>query len=65
MRTKHWMAGLLVLALVFTLSPTLTPAQSGAPTRPHKYNLLGESVGLLGYDPVSYFPEGGPSPRRG
>lgn len=31
----------------------------------HKYNLLGESVGLVGFDPVSYFPEGGGKPSKG
>jgi YHS domain-containing protein len=29
------------------------------------YNTLGESVGLVGYDPVSYFPEGGGKPTKG
>jgi hypothetical protein len=29
------------------------------------HNLLGESVGLVGYDPVSYFSEGGGKPAKG
>ncbi len=29
------------------------------------HNLLGEGVGLVGYDPVSYFPEGGGKPEKG
>lgn len=29
------------------------------------FNLLGESVGLVGYDPVAYFPEGGGKPEKG
>jgi YHS domain-containing protein len=31
----------------------------------HRYNLLGESVAAGGYDPVSYFPEGGGGPVKG
>ena len=31
----------------------------------HAHNLLGESIGLAGFDPVSYFPEGGSRPLRG
>ena len=31
----------------------------------HRHNLTGESIGLLGYDPVSYFTEGGSSPLKG
>ena len=40
---------------------------SGAPegAMGHSYNLLGEGIGLVGYDPVSYFPEGGGRPQRG
>jgi hypothetical protein len=30
-----------------------------------QHNLMGESVGLAGYDPVAYFPEGGGKPARG
>jgi YHS domain-containing protein len=31
----------------------------------HHHNLLGESVAAGGYDPVSYFPEGGGKPAKG
>lgn len=31
----------------------------------HLHNLLGESVAAGGYDPVSYFPEGGGNPEKG
>jgi len=31
----------------------------------HRFNLLGEHIGVAGYDPVSYFPEGGGGPQRG
>ena len=30
-----------------------------------KHNTTGESVGLMGFDPVSYHPEGGSRPQRG
>lgn len=30
-----------------------------------QYNVMGESVGLSGYDPVAYFPEGGSRPQKG
>lgn len=30
-----------------------------------KYNLMGESIGIAGYDPVAYFPEGGGKPAKG
>jgi YHS domain-containing protein len=35
----------------------------GTPRTSH--DLLGEGVGLLGYDPVSYFPDGGSKPVKG
>ncbi|MGE5276657.1 MAG: YHS domain-containing (seleno)protein [Acidobacteriota bacterium] len=31
----------------------------------HRHNLLGEGIAVSGYDPVSYFPEGGGKPRKG
>lgn len=43
--------------------PTL-PSQAAAKPA-HAYNTLGESIGLVGYDPVSYFPEGGGKPEKG
>ena len=30
-----------------------------------RYNLMGDSIGLVGYDPVAYFPEGGGKPAKG
>jgi hypothetical protein len=38
---------------------------SAAEASRKSHNLLGESVGLVGYDPVSYFPEGGGKPAKG
>ena len=40
--------------------------RAASPEASHRaHNLLGESVGLVGYDPVSYFPEGGGRPAKG
>lgn len=30
-----------------------------------RFNLSGESIGISGYDPVAYFPEGGGKPVKG
>jgi len=58
-----------LLGAALFLSPGHAQNPAGAPganpTHPVKYNLLGESVGLVSYDPVSYFPEGGGKPRKG
>ncbi len=53
-----------MLALFFCAASSAT-AQNPAPQTGHRYNLMGESVGLAGYDPVAYFPEGGGRPRKG
>jgi len=56
----------VVLLVLFTGSSCAgRSAQAANDTPGHKYNLLGESVGLVGYDPVSYFPEGGARPQKG
>lgn len=39
-------------------------AQSMKPAA-NRTNLLGEGVAVVGYDPVSYFPEGGGKPQKG
>jgi hypothetical protein len=52
---------LLVLAMVGGGLPRVATAEASH----RSYNLLGESVGLVGYDPVSYFPEGGGKPAKG
>ena len=49
-------------ALLFSLAAPLRAAD--LPSH-HRFNLLGENVGLTGYDPVSYFPEGGGKPEKG
>ncbi len=46
-----------LLMTLGTLSAEAAPKTS--------YNLTGEALGLMGYDPVSYHPEGGGKPQRG
>lgn len=55
--------GVLVLTLVLAVGSALY----GASTLPlqERYNLTGESIGISGYDPVGYFPEGGGKPVKG
>lgn len=43
--------------------PALAQMAKGAARTSH--DLLGEGVGLVGYDPVSYFPDGGSKPVKG
>lgn len=49
--------------MAFRAQPALGDATSDRLHRDH--DLLGQSVGLVGYDPVAYFPEGGGQPARG
>ena len=69
MKTLGAVPGAVVIAAVSTViaaAPARPQAGSSAgdPAH-HRYNLLGESVGLVGYDPVSYFQEGGGKPAKG
>lgn len=60
------MLGLAVFTGLLFLGGVFSAAAQGAGAAPgHKYNLMGESVGLVGYDPVSYFVEGGGRPQKG
>jgi hypothetical protein len=45
----------------------MSTRQQTAPSQalPHRFNTLGINVALGGFDPVSYFPEGGGQPRKG
>lgn len=55
-----------VPGLASPLSLATPPVQAEAPRPALKlYNLGKESLAIDGYDPVSYFPEGGGSPRKG
>lgn len=55
------------LLVLGTLTLTrVRPVRAVSDEASHRaHNLLGESVGLVGYDPVSYFPEGGGRPAKG
>lgn len=56
----------LVVIQMLALSALVAGAASAAPSATrHHHNLLGENVGLVGYDPVAYFPEGGGRPQKG
>jgi hypothetical protein len=55
---------LLTLAAVVIAAST-PPREAAAEASHRSFNLLGESVGLVGYDPVSYFPDGGGKPAKG
>jgi hypothetical protein len=57
-------SALLVLGALVTAGSALPRAAAAEASRT-SHNLLGESVGLVGYDPVSYFPEGGGKPAKG
>jgi hypothetical protein len=58
-------AGARLALGALTVALTLLPRLSAAEASHKAHNLLGESVGLVGYDPVSYFPEGGGKPAKG
>jgi hypothetical protein len=63
---KNTVRVVALLALgALTTAVTLPPRASAAEASRKSHNLLGESVGLVAYDPVSYFPEGGGKPARG
>jgi hypothetical protein len=49
-----------VLAVLLAGASAAAERSGGA-----SHDLLGEGVGLVGYDPVSYFPEGGGKPEKG
>ena len=63
---KNTVMGRALLALgALTMAVTPPPGISAAEASRRSHNLLGESVGLVGYDPVSYFPEGGGKAAKG
>jgi len=66
--SKNWSLGFrcFVLALVLsTGSLFFLGSASGQSSQHRRFNLMGEAVGLVGYDPISYFPEGGGRPQKG
>src|SRR5262249_25953168 len=60
----HSEGALMVLGVLVAAASALPRAAAAEASR-NAHNLLGESVGLVGYDPVSYFPEGGGKPAKG
>jgi len=53
---------LLAAGLAAALAVSAAPQKE---THAGHVNLLGERIGVVGYDPVSYFPEGGGRPQKG
>lgn len=65
---NNFRAAVLMLCLLLATGVWAQASASGnaAKTNLHQqHNLMGEDVGLAGYDPVAYFPEGGGKPARG
>ena len=59
---------LLITSLVLTSGLAVPRLRAEAPAKapsPAVMNLLGPSVGVEGFDPVSYWPEGGGKPAQG
>ena len=56
---------LFVGALASLLASASAPVWGVESPSRHRFNLLGENVAVAGFDPVSYFPEGGGKPERG
>jgi len=59
---------LALLAVLAAFAALLLFAAAGhaqAANPHHRNNLLGENIAAAGYDPVSYFPEGGGKPAKG
>ena len=55
-----------VIGLLLASAATVTVVQASAQASlHHRFNVMGETVGVVGYDPVSYFPEGGGRPQKG
>ena len=66
MKKMKWIGSVGALVLGGLATAVVAPAPVvAAEVSHHSHNLLGESVGAAGYDPVSYFPEGGGRPQKG
>jgi hypothetical protein len=64
-KTHTVRVGALLALGALAVAASALPRVSAAEASRKSHNLLGESVGLVGYDPVAYFPEGGGKPARG
>lgn len=58
MKIKYLVLTLVLLAGAALSAASMLPLQE-------RYNLTGESIGISGYDPVAYFPEGGGQAVKG
>jgi YHS domain-containing protein len=72
MKTGFQFQGIVIslfAALLFYGTPALTDDMQemnhGNASLYQAFNLTGEFIGLAGYDPVAYFPEGGSKPVKG
>jgi len=54
---------LIAMACILTTASVVASAEKI--TFSHRYDLTGAGIGLVGYDPVAYFPEGGSHPKKG
>jgi len=63
--TQTLRTGALLTMGAMAIAASTPPRVAAAEASHRSFNLLGESVGLVGYDPVSYFPEGGGKPAKG
>lgn len=66
--SKNWFLSFRLLALALLLSTGslfFLGSAAGQSGQHRRFNLMGEAVGVVGYDPVSYFPEGGEGPQKG
>lgn len=61
---KRWIWTVVFTVVCLLVVTSLGRSQSNASAPPY-HNLLGDSIGVSGYDPVSYFPEGGGKPQKG
>ena len=63
--TQTLRAGALLTMGAVAIAASTPPRAAAAEASHRSFNLLGESVGLVGYDPVSFFLEGGGKPAEG
>lgn len=61
---KNAVRSVVFMAFSLLLVSGIVSAQTTV-AAPGYHNLLGDSIGVSGYDPVSYFPEGGGKPQHG
>jgi hypothetical protein len=55
----------IFMALATILTSASVVASAEQITFSHRYYITGAGIGLVGYDPVAYWPEGGGHPKKG